>query len=58
MSERYRLRLNDVHEDPERCRVMEMDIPFDTIEAAAKAAWAIAETSVWMGALHLSLIHI
>lgn len=31
---------------------MEMDIPFDTIEAAAKAAWAIAETSVWMGALH------
>lgn len=52
MSETYRLRLNDVRPDARKCRAIETDIEYDSKEAAAKAAWAIADAIMWIHGLN------
>lgn len=37
----YRIILNDFHTDPHKCRTLELDMRYDTVEDAAEAGWAI-----------------
>lgn len=39
----YRIRINDFHTDPDKCRTLELDVEYPTKEAAADAGWAILE---------------
>ena len=39
----YRIKLNDFHTDPEKCRELELDVRYPTKEAAQEAGWAILE---------------
>lgn len=39
----YRIQINDFHTDPERCRTLELDVDYPTVEAAKEAGWAIIE---------------
>lgn len=39
----YKIRINDLHTDPDTCRTLDLDVEYPTKESAAEAGWSILE---------------
>ena len=43
MATSYKIRINDFHTDPNKSRVLDLEIEYPTLEGASDAGWAITE---------------